>query len=61
VCSFYDANMAHKIRSSSMYFLYTILSITSTKKKHPTNILSVNGSLPSIFFQSLGKEKHSAN
>jgi hypothetical protein len=28
VCSFYDANMAHKIRSSSMYFLYTILSIT---------------------------------
>jgi hypothetical protein len=29
VCSFYDANMAHKMRKSSMYFLYTILSITN--------------------------------
>jgi hypothetical protein len=29
VCSFYDANMEHKMRKSSMYFLYTILSITA--------------------------------
>jgi hypothetical protein len=29
VCSFYDANEAHQIRNSSMYFLYTILSITN--------------------------------
>jgi hypothetical protein len=30
-CSFYDANKAHKMRNSSMYFLYTILSITVNK------------------------------
>jgi hypothetical protein len=28
-CSFYDANMTHKMRSSLYYSLYTTLSITN--------------------------------
>jgi hypothetical protein len=29
VCSFYDANMAHEMRKSSIYSFYEILSITA--------------------------------
>jgi hypothetical protein len=33
VCSFYDANMAHEMRRSTIHSLNTTLSITNTRLK----------------------------
>jgi hypothetical protein len=51
VCSFYDANEAHQIRNSSMYFLYTILSITEALAESEaliTDLESLSKEVPDV-------------